>query len=111
MSDQMLPPRPGPSPGASATPFQLGDPLREGLTADVEEMRACVRLAAPSFDRIEATWNFTVWLEIPSRAAMVRLLIPSASISRISSSRGVSTGARSRRSAARASAAPCSASG
>ena len=50
---------------------------------------ASVRVRAPSFVRTDATWNFTVWREIFRRAAIVRLLIPSAIISRTSSSRAV----------------------
>ena len=38
---------------------------------------ASVRLAAPSLPPIDATWNFTVWSEMPSRAAIALLDRPS----------------------------------
>ena len=51
---------------------------------------ACVRLWTPSASRIRDTCLDTVDSEIPSRRAMARLDVPSASRSRTSRSRGVS---------------------
>src|SRR5216683_5445007 len=50
---------------------------------------ASVRLPAPSLDRIEATWNFAVWVEMPSLEAMALLPSPSASMPSTSTSRPV----------------------
>ena len=41
-------------------------------------MTASVRLAAPSFPMMEATWNFTVWSEMPRREAISLFEYPSA---------------------------------
>ena len=49
---------------------------------------ASVRLVAPSFTRSAATWNLTVWIEMPSRRAITLFGAPSASSASTSASRG-----------------------
>src|ERR1035438_3020253 len=54
------------------------------------EVPASVRVPAFSFERMDVTWNLTVWSEMPSLCAMSLLLAPSASSRSTSISRGVS---------------------
>ena len=57
---------------------------------DARGATASVRFAAPSLPEIDATWNFTVWSLMPSRAAIALFGSPSASSSSTCTSRGVS---------------------
>src|SRR5215467_3532323 len=50
---------------------------------------ASVRLSAPSFARMEATWNLAVCSDMASRKAISLLARPAASICKTSCSRGV----------------------
>ena len=57
---------------------------------------ASVRVEAPSFPKMEATWNFTVCSEIDKRPAISLLPSPAEIIWSTSRSRGVSASGSSR---------------
>ena len=59
-------------------------PSRAALTA------ASARVDTSSLEKMDATWDLTVWSEIPSRPAITLFPSPSANIASTSISRGVS---------------------
>ena len=65
-------------------PHSMMRPSRAALTA------ASARVDTSSLEKMEATWDLTVWSEIPSRPAITLFPSPSANIASTSISRGVS---------------------